>query len=347
MSQPSRNTDVQKDPSDSVSMRDRGVSSFVGEANASRDRSAKELLSGKTALERAVRDFLNHLAVERNLSANTVAAYRRDLEAYLVHLIGRGIEAPDNVRRADVEAFVAERRERGYASASIERALSAVKSFHRFLVREGICEVHPTANIRLPKKEERLPDYISVEAAQALLDQEFPNSAAGMRDRAILEVLYGCGLRASELVGLDVKDLYLDDEFIRVFGKGSKERLVPLCGSALAALIEYLDGPRRELAAHARRAGACPGVFLNKNGGRISRQSVHAICERYGRLAGIEGLHPHTLRHSFATHMLAGGADLRVLQEILGHADISTTQIYTHVDRTQLREVYLSAHPRA
>ena len=320
MSQRSRDMNARMDLSDSATTRDRKVPFVSGAPGAFQGRSAGDLLTGKTPLEHDVRDFLNHLVVERNLSANTVAAYRRDLEAYLVHLIGRGIDAPEDVRRVDVEAFVAARRECGYASASIERALSSVKSFHRFLVRD---------------------------AARALLDQEFPAGAAGARDRAMLEVLYGCGLRASELVGLDVQDLYLDDEFVRVLGKGSKQRLVPLCGSALKALIDYLDGPRHELAAHARRVAVCPGVFLNKNGGRISRQSVHAICERYGRLVGIEGLHPHTLRHSFATHMLAGGADLRVLQEILGHADISTTQIYTHVDRTHLREVYLSAHPRA
>ena len=162
-----------------------------------------------------------------------------------------------------------------------------------------------------------------------------------------LEVLYGCGLRVSELCGLDLRDLYLDDEFMRVFGKGSKERVVPIVGSARSALAAYLAGPRAELAAHDRVRRGSAAVFLNKNGGRISRQSVHATCERYGRLVGIEGLHPHTLRHSFATHLLAGGADLRVLQEILGHADISTTQIYTHLDRSQLQEVYLAAHPRA
>ena len=151
----------------------------------------------------------------------------------------------------------------------------------------------------------------------------------------------------SELCGLTERDLYLDDEFLRVLGKGSKERLVPIMGSALAALEAYLAGPRAELAAHARRGGPADAIFLNARGQRLSRQSVHAICERYGRLVGIERLHPHTLRHSFATHMLAGGADLRVLQEILGHADISTTQIYTHVDRTQVMEEYLAAHPRA
>ena len=154
-------------------------------------------------------------------------------------------------------------------------------------------------------------------------------------------------LRVSESVGLDLADLHLEEGLLRVFGKGSKERLVPIVGSAARALSAYLCGPRDELAGHARVRGGASAVFLNKNGGRLSRQSAHAIVERAGRSAGIEGLHPHTLRHSFASHMLAGGADLRALQEILGHSDISTTQLYTHIDRTQLREVYLASHPRA
>ena len=155
-------------------------------------------------------------------------------------------------------------------------------------------------------------------------------------------------MRVSELTGLDIRDLYLDDEFVRVVGKGSKERLVPITGSALRVLHSYLtDGARNDLLRHSRGTAISPAVFLNARGTRLSRQSVHGICERYGRMVGIEGLHPHTLRHSFATHMLAGGADLRALQEILGHADISTTQLYTHLDQTQLREVYLAAHPRA
>ena len=293
-------------------------------------------------------EFLSHLAVERDLAANTVAAYRRDLAGYLAFLAGRGITGPDDVTRRDVEAFIAARRERGDADASVNRALSAVKGFHRFMVREGLATAYPTSAIRLPKTAERLPDFISVAQARALLDQAFPDTPAGARDHTALEVLYGCGLRASELTGLDVRDLYLDDEFLRVVGKGSKERLVPITGTARAALSSYVHGgPRDALAAHARTASASEAVFLNARGGRLSRQSVHALCERYGRMVGIEGLHPHTLRHSFATHMLAGGADLRVLQEILGHADISTTQVYTHLDRTQLRRVYLAAHPRA
>lgn len=298
------------------------------------------------ALGRACGEYLSHLAVERGLAENTLAAYRRDLEAYAGFLDERGITEPDAVSRADVEDFIADRREAGYASSSINRSLSAVKGFHRFLVREGETKAHPSAAVRFSRQEERLPDCLDIEQVEALLDQPFPTTDAGARDRAMLEVLYGCGLRASELVGLDGGDLYLDDGYLRIFGKGSKERLVPITGTALEALRAYLSHARDALAAHAH-TGRSPAVFLNARGTRISRQSVHAIVERYGRLVGIEGLHPHTLRHSFATHMLAGGADLRVLQEILGHASVATTQIYTHIDRTRLREVYLAAHPRA
>lgn len=299
-----------------------------------------------TAIERGCEEYLGHLAVERGLSRNTLDAYRRDLATYAGFLHERGIDDPGQVTRGDVEDFVAAQREAGYASSSINRRLSAVKGMHRFLVREGQTEAHPTSAVRFTRADDRLPDCLSIDQASALLEQPFPPTDAGVRDHAMLEVLYGCGLRASELCGLDVDDLYLDDEFLRVRGKGSKERLAPITGAALRALTEYLADARSALASHARR-GATSAVFLNVRGGRISRQSVHTIVERCGRFVGIEGLHPHTLRHSFATHMLAGGADLRVLQEILGHASISTTQVYTHIDRTQLREVYLSAHPRA
>lgn len=301
-----------------------------------------------TELEGCCREYLAHLAVERNLARNTISAYRRDLAAYAKFLADRGVTGPEEVTRADVEAFAAFRRDDGAADASVNRALSAVKGLHRFLVREGLCNTHPTAAVHIPKAERRLPEVISVEQACALLDQTFPATDAGERDHAVLEVLYGCGLRVSELTGLEMRDLYLDEEFLRVTGKGSKERLVPITGSARQTLERYLSqGSRDALLRHARAAAASPAVFVNARGTRLSRQSVHALCERYGRAVGIEGLHPHTLRHSFATHMLAGGADLRTLQEILGHADISTTQLYTHLDQTQLREVYLAAHPRA
>ena len=295
-------------------------------------------------LRRALADYLDYLAVERGLSANTVEAYGRDLRSYLGFLEEEGVSAPEGVTRAAIERHVGRMRGRGLSAASVERALCAIKGFHRFLVAEGICSGYPAAELPLPKKPSRLPDVITREQANLLLDQPFPRTAAGQRDRTICEVLYGCGLRASELVGLDVRRVLLDEQVLRVVGKGDKERLVPIVGTAAAAMDEYLRQWRGELA----RAGApVSAVFLNQRGGRISRQSVHAIVERAGALVGIEGLHPHTLRHSYATHMLEGGADLRVIQELLGHADVSTTQLYTHLDRSHIRRVYLSAHPRA
>lgn len=303
--------------------------------------------SAVSAVRGPVAEYLDHLSVERGLSSNSIDAYRRDLETYAAFLVRQGVDLRD-ATRANIEAFAMDRRLGGYAASSVERSLSAVKGLHRFMLREGLSSSNPASAIKLPKKAERLPDVISIDSAAALLDQDFPQSDAGERDHAALEVLYGCGLRASELVGLDVRNVHLDEGLLRVMGKGSKERLVPIAGSAARSLRRYMYGGARDgLAAHARALDESPAVFLNKNGGRLSRQSLHSACERYGRAVGIEGLHPHTLRHSFATHMLAGGADLRVLQEILGHADISTTQIYTHVDRTQLTEVYLAAHPRA
>lgn len=298
---------------------------------------------GPSGLVRALDEYLGYLAIERGSSPNTVQAYGRDLVRYLRFLEERGIREPEDVTRGDIEDHLEALVEVGLAPASVERAVSAIKGLHRFMVTEQICEEHPTADLPLPRKARRLPDVISHEQAAALLDQPFAQTPAGQRDRTILEVLYGCGLRVSELCGLDLRDLALDEEVLRVFGKGSKERLVPVMGTAAAQLRSYLDGWRGGLVG--RRPTSA--VFLNARGGRISRQSVHAIVERYGRVVGIEGLHPHTLRHSFATHMLEGGADLRIVQEILGHSDISTTQLYTHVDRTHVRMAYLGAHPRA
>ncbi len=295
-------------------------------------------------LNRALREFTSYLAVERGASPNTVEAYGRDLARYVHDLESHGITDPDDVTQKDIEAHIQALTNEGLAPASVERAISAIKVFSRFMLTERLASVHPAADLPLPKRPERLPDVISVEQAAALLDQPFPATPAGQRDRAMLEVLYGCGLRASELVGLDMRQVMLDDELVRVLGKGSKERLVPIMGSAARVLGIYLDQWRGELCNPTRPTGA---VFLNQRGGRISRQTLHAVVERYGRFAGIKGLHPHTLRHSFATHMLEGGADLRVVQEILGHADISTTQLYTHIDRSHIRRAYLDAHPRA
>ena len=294
-------------------------------------------------LARARDEYLGYLAVERGSSDNTVSAYGRDLARYVGWLDERGVSDPDDVTRELVEEHVGALVEVGLAPASVERAVSAIKGFHRFMVTDEISSALPTADLPLPAKPARLPDVISVADAARLLDQPFPQTPAGLRDHAILEVLYGCGLRASELCGLDRRAVLFDEGLLRVFGKGEKERVVPVLGAAARALEAYLDRGRGALVG--RRA--CDAVFLNARGGRLSRQSVHSIVEKYGRVVGIQGLHPHTLRHSFATHLLEGGADLRAVQELLGHANIATTQLYTHVDRSHVRRVYLAAHPRA
>jgi len=291
-------------------------------------------------------DFLGYLSVERGASSHTIDAYGGDLRAYLAHLSSRDT-TPVEATREDVSAFIAALQARGLAPSTVERKVAAVKSFHTFLVREGRTTNHPTLDLPLPKVPERLPDVLSIDEVDRLLAQPFSPGPTGLRDRTVLEVLYGCGLRVSELTGLDLLDVDLDGGFVRVFGKGSKERLVPIAGAAADAMRDYLAHGRPYLKASRATSRQDPSaVFLSVRGSRVSRQSVFGIVRAHGRTVGID-LHPHTLRHSYATHLLQGGADLRSLQEMLGHADISTTQIYTHVDRTHVREQYLSSHPRA
>lgn len=291
-------------------------------------------------------DFLGYLAVERGASSHTISAYNGDLNAYLGHLEKRGSK-PLGASRDDVVAFMSMLQEKGMAASTVERKVAAVKSFHAYLVREGLTDNHPTLDVTLPKVPERLPDVISVDDAERLLSQPFPEGPVGYRDRAVLETLYGCGLRVSELTGLDLGHIDTEAGFIRVFGKGSKERLVPVGSAAVTAIEEYLRHGRPYLRAKKATTRQDPSaMFLNVRGGRLTRQAVFGIVRDYGAKVGLQ-LHPHTLRHSFATHMLQGGADLRALQEMLGHADISTTQVYTHVDRTHVREEYLTTHPRA
>jgi integrase/recombinase XerD len=303
--------------------------------------------SAPSPLAPHVEDFLGYLTVERGASPNTISAYRADLKRYAEFLAGRGVAGPDAVRMEDVTAWIACLRTAGAAPSTIERRVASAKSFHRFLVREGITTNHPTAALPLPQVPERLPDVVSIDDIERLLSQPFPTGSVGYRDRAMLEVLYGCGLRVSELTGLDLRDVDLAEGYVRVYGKGSKERVAPIAGAAVAALQEYLAHGRPFLRTKRGARSQDPdAVFVNVRGGRMTRATIHALVHAYGGRVGLD-LHPHTLRHSFATHMLEGGADLRSLQEMLGHADISTTQIYTHVDRTHLREEYLSTHPRA
>lgn len=292
----------------------------------------------------AKEEYLVYLTVERGSSPNTLEAYERDLRRYAQFLAARDKTHVEEVERADVEAFAASFAELDYAATSAERALAAVRGMHGFLVEEQICSLNPARDVPSPRRPDRLPEVLSIEQARSLVEQPFAPTAAAQRDRTILEVLYGCGLRVSELCGLDLREVMLDEELLRVLGKGSKERVVPITGAARDALVEYLRTWRPMLLGNRPKIDA---VFLNQRGGRLTRQSVHAVCEKYGRCVGIKGLHPHTLRHSFATHLVEGGADLRVVQELLGHASIATTQIYSHIDRTHIRWEYLTAHPRA
>ncbi len=301
--------------------------------------------NGGMLIERAIGEYLAYLRAERGSSPLTVEAYGSDLADYLAFLEEAGTRDVDRVDRDAVVAYEADLHERGYAVTSIDRHLSAVKSFHRFCVREELAKANPAANVRLPAAPERLPDVLSIEQVNAMLDRVDGHNAASLRNRAILEVLYGCGLRVSECSGLDVGNCALAEGYLRIIGKGGKERIAPIAGCAHTALSDYLEKGRPQFAKPSAKPTAA--VFLNARGGRLSRQSIHSIVAKAGAGIGVENLHPHTLRHSFATHMLAGGADLRVIQDILGHADISTTQIYTHVSRTHIQEEYRLAHPRA
>ena len=295
---------------------------------------------------RILDDFLGYLAVERGASPHTISAYGGDLRAYLKFLGERSTD-PLKASREDVTSFMSELQRQRMAPSTVERKIAAVKSFYSFLARESLADTHPTVDLRLPKVPARLPQVISIADAERLLSQPFPQGPVGHRERAVLEVLYGCGLRVSELTGLDLLDLDLEGGFVRVMGKGGKERLVPVAGAAQTALAEYLSRGRPFLRAKKASTRQDPSaVFLNVRGGRLTRQAVFGIVRTYGERAGLQ-LHPHTLRHSFATHMLQGGSELRALQEMLGHADISTTQVYTHVDRAHVREEYLTTHPRA
>ncbi|MDO4182489.1 MAG: site-specific tyrosine recombinase [Coriobacteriia bacterium] len=297
-------------------------------------------------MEYLIQDYLDYLRTERGASVRTVEAYGRDLLRYQQFLAGEGIERVEDVSRQTLSLFEGAMMEGGaYAPSSVKRMLSAVKGFHKFLVRENQADVNPADTLALPKLPAKLPDVLSAAQVDELLSQDFGDTPLSMRNRAIMEVLYGCGLRVSEMVDLNLGDLFFDQGFVRVTGKGEKTRISPISGMALTCLQDYLATARPVLAA--KTAKVTSAVFLNARGGRLTRQSIHKVVSKAGLHIGVSNLHPHTLRHSYATHMLEGGADLRVIQEILGHSDISTTQIYTHVSQQHIRAEYLHAHPRA
>jgi len=295
------------------------------------------------------------LAVERGLRPNTLAAYARDLCAYAEFVRARGIRDPRDVDERCVRAFVEHRaalrdaEDRPAAPASVARALVAVRSFHRFCVDEGHASDDPTDDVRAPRVPAGIPKALTEAEVDALLAAPAGDTPRARRDRAILETLYASGMRITELVALDRADLDLASDLVRVFGKGAKERIVPIGRAADAALREYLEHGRPELVGsggRARRAG--DALFLNARGTRLTRQGCWGIVRDAGRRAGLgDRVHPHVLRHSCATHLVDHGADIRVVQEVLGHARVSTTQVYTLVSAERLRAVYDSAHPRA
>lgn len=321
-----------------------------------RERVGHERELSADELERLLAEHDTWLTVERGLAANSLSAYRGDLLRYAAFLRRRGIKSPASVGEGTVAAYVEDlrkaRKEDGVsdlAPSSIARAIAAVRSFHRFCAEEGLVESDPSEEIGAPPVPQGIPKALREDEIEALLDAVVGDLPAVLRDRAILETLYGTGMRISELVALNTAAVDFEGGFVRVLGKGSKERLVPLAGSAMSSVVAYVEHGRDELAStrKSRRLDR-DALFLNSRGGRLTRQGCWKIVRRYGQRAQLgEYLSPHVLRHSCATHMLEHGADIRIVQELLGHARITTTQIYTKVSNDRLREVYEAAHPRA
>jgi integrase/recombinase XerD len=293
-------------------------------------------------------DFLAYLELERGLSRNTLEAYRSDLQQY-GEFLDRSAVDPLAVSALDLQQFISELangagRRAAVAPATLQRKIACLRSFYRHLRREQILDSDPTAELRAPRSRARLPKVLSRDEVRRLLHQPRGDSPAALRDRALLETMYACGLRASEAITLELGALDLEASILLARGKGSKERIVPIGSKAVESLGEYLERGRPRLVGIRDE----PRVFVNVRGGALSRQGLYKIVQRHARSAGLEQrMSPHTLRHTFATHLLAGGCDLRSLQEMLGHADIGTTQIYTHLSADRLRDVYFDAHPRA
>jgi integrase/recombinase XerD len=307
--------------------------------------------AAETPLARAVRGYLDHLAVERGLAANTLSSYRRDLRRYAAYLADQGITEPAKISQADVAGFLRSLRNGdgshpALSASSTARTVVAVRGLHRFLVRDGLVADDVAADVRPPTPPRKLPKAIPLSDVERLLAAAGADgSPLALRDRALLELLYGTGARISEAVGIDRDDLGEESGTVLLRGKGGKDRIVPVGSYALEAVSAYLVRARPTLAATGR---GTPALFLNARGGRLSRQSAWTVLQAAAGRAGLAThVSPHTLRHSFATHLLDGGADVRVVQELLGHASVTTTQVYTLVTVDRLREVYAAAHPRA
>lgn len=295
-----------------------------------------------TTLAPLIRRYIRYLKLERNYSPNTIDAYRHDLHLLLIHLSGQGL-TPTDVKLDDLQRFAAWIHERGIGPKSQARILSGVRTFYHYLVVDGYLEIDPTELLESPHLPKHLPEYLTTEEVDRLEAAIDLTSAEGHRNRAIIEVFFSCGLRVSELVELKLSNLFLNERFMRVVGKGGKERLVPISQRAVGELELWFDD-RRQMRI---KPGEDDYVFLNRRGHHLTRTMILIMVKRLGEAAGIKKtLSPHTLRHSFATALLRGGADLRVIQVLLGHADIATTEIYTHMDDETLRQAVLCHHPR-
>lgn len=291
-----------------------------------------------------VNEFINYLAVERGLAQNTLESYGRDLRQFQSYLHTSQIDIVKDSSRNTILSYLNSLQNKGRAVSTISRNLAAIKSFYQYLVRERYLEKDPAANLESPKLEKKLPKILSIAEVEELLRQPNTFTPTGLRDKAMLELLYATGIRVSELISLNISDINLDMGYIKCYGKGAKERIVPLGSIAAKCVQDYVNKGRPKLV----RTYDEPALFVNHHGNRLTRQGFWKIIKRYAREANImKEITPHTLRHSFATHLLENGADLRSVQEMLGHADISTTQIYTHVTKNRLKEVYDKTHPRA
>lgn len=289
-------------------------------------------------------NYYDNLLFNKGLSRLTLESYANDLKRYIDFLENRGITDPDKIRSSDIRDLISVLADMGLAPASLVRNISSVKNFHRYLVDEDIVTSNPSMHIEMPKQPKTLPDVMSVDEIEKLFEVAGSDGTLGLRNRAMLEVMYACGLRISELLTIDYNSVIFPEGIIRVIGKRNKERIIPIGSSAVRHLKRYLSDLRPELAAKGRDKGT---LFLNSRGNRMSRMGFWKILRKYVQLANLSvEIHPHSFRHSFATHLLEGGADLRSVQEMLGHADISTTQIYTHIDREHLKQVYRQYHPR-
>jgi integrase/recombinase XerD len=297
-----------------------------------------------TSLDPALELFIAHIRVEKGLAENTVEAYGHDLRRYLAHLARLGIDRWDRVGRTEVRAHLEELMRARISARSQARALSSIRQLHRLLQAERITSSDPTDEIGAPRPGRRLPEPLSRGEVDQLLAAIDPKPSSGLRDRAMIELLYATGLRVSELVGLGLNDVDLEGRVLLARGKGSKERMIPIGAPAAEAVKSYMAGCRERLLGRRRSRD----LFVSNRGGRLTRQGFAKLLQRHARAAGIaRRISPHKLRHSFATHLLEGGADLRAVQAMLGHADVSTTQIYTHVDRTHVRRLHERFHPRA